>query len=140
MAQQNALTSIATELSKLAAGMEQLRVQNAQETAHRATMAQSIENLDQRLRGQEALLTGEGPCVLSTAEPVARPQEWTVTAAEDNDAPITPECAAMITQALQDKVAPATHYGMQFQAHRQRIESLRRSRSSRSELHGWRRM
>ena len=35
----------------------------------------------------------------------------------------------MITQALQDKVPPAmgamhTHYGMQFQAHRQRIESL----------------
>ena len=122
MAQQDALTSIATELSKPAAGMEQLRVQNAQETAHRATTAQSIENLDQRLRGQEALLTGEGPSVLSTAEPVARPQEWTVTAAEDNDAPI------MITQALQDKVAPAmgamhTHYGMQFQAHRQRIES-----------------
>ena len=34
-----------------------------------------------------------------------------------------------LTQALQDKVAPAmgamhTHYGMQFQAHRQRIESL----------------
>ena len=47
MAQQDALASIASELSKLAAGMEQLRVQNAQETAHRATMAQSIENLDQ---------------------------------------------------------------------------------------------
>ena len=103
---------------------------NAQETAHRATMAQSIENLDQRLRGQEALLTGDGTSVLSTAEPVARPQEWTVTAADDDDAPITrAECAAMITQALQDKVAPAmgamhTHYGMQFQAHRQRTESL----------------
>ena len=130
MAQPDALASIASELSKLAAGMEQLRVQNAHETAHRATMAQSIENLDQRLRGQEALLTGEGPSVLSTAEPVARPQEWTVTAADDDDAPITkPECAAMITQALQDKVAPAmgamhTHYGMPFQAHRQRIESL----------------
>ena len=130
MAQQDALASIATELSKLAAGMEQLRVQNAPETAHRATMAQSIENLDQRLRGQEALLTGDGPSVLSTAEPVARPQEWTVTAADDNDAPITrAECAALITQALQDKVAPAmgamrAHYGMQFQAHRQRIESL----------------
>ena len=74
--------------------------------------------------------SGDGPSVLSTAEPVARPQEWTVTAAEEHDAPISrAECAAMITQALQDKVAPAvgamhTHYGMQFQAHRQRTESL----------------
>ena len=118
MEQQDALASIATELSKLAAGMEQLQVQNAPETAHRATMAQSIE-----------LLTGDGSSVLSTAEPVARPPEWTVTAADDKDAPITrAECAALITQALQDKVAPAiggnAHPLWQFQAHRQRIESL----------------
>ena len=52
MAQQDALNSIAAELSKLAAGMEQLRVQNAQETAHRATMARRIENLDQRMRAR----------------------------------------------------------------------------------------
>ena len=38
-------------------------------------MAQSIENLDQRLRGQEALLPGEGPSVVSTTEPMAHPQE-----------------------------------------------------------------
>ena len=41
--------------------------------------------------------TGDGPSVLSTAEPVAHPQDWTVTAAEEHDAPIT-ECAAMITR------------------------------------------
>ena len=72
---------------------------------HRATVAQSMENLD--LRGQEALLTGDGPSLLSTADvkTTMLPSERT----------------AMITQLA----GPThTHYGTQLQAHRQRIESL----------------
>ena len=71
--QGDALSSIAAELSKLAAGMESLRVQHAQDLQQRSVLTQV--NLSQRVNNHDALLTGDGLSVSATAEPVARPQE-----------------------------------------------------------------
>ncbi|CAE7157844.1 unnamed protein product, partial [Symbiodinium pilosum] len=96
----------------------------------RSVLAQQVENLSQRVNNHDALMTGDGPSVLATAEPVARPQEWQVQASGSQEAHITrAECAAMITEALTGKVAPAlgalhSHFGPQFQVHRQRIDHI----------------
>ena len=82
------------------------------------------------MNNHDALMTGDGPSVLATAEPVARPQEWQVQASGSQEARVTrAECAAMITEALAGKVAPAlgalhSHFGSQFQVHRQRIDHI----------------
>ena len=110
--------------------MESLKVQHAQDLQQRSVLAQQVENLSQRVNNHDALMTGDGPSVLATAEPVARPQEWQVQASGSQEAHITrAECAAMITEALTGKVAPAlgalhSHFGPQFQVHRQRIDHI----------------
>ena len=54
---------------------------------------------------------GNGPSVLSTAAPVARPQDWEIRIPHGDASSSQPvsreECAAMITEALQQKVGPA---------------------------------
>ena len=126
----DALNSIAKELAKLSAGVESLKVQHAQDLQQRSVLAQQVENLSQRLNNRDALMTGDGPSVLATAEPVARPQEWQVQASGSQEARVTrAECAAMITEVLAGKVAPAlgalhSHFGSQFQVHRQHIDHI----------------
>ena len=104
----DALNSIAKELPQLSAGMESLKVQHAQDLQQRSVLAQQVENLSQRVNNHDALMTGDGPSVLATAEPVAHPQEWQVQASGSQEAHVTRvERAAMITEALTGKVAPA---------------------------------
>ena len=89
----------------------------------RAALSQQVENLSQKVPNHDAL-TGDGPSVLATAEPVARPQEWQVQAQASQDEAITrAECAAIITEALTGTVAQAlgalhSQFGSQFHVHR----------------------
>ncbi|CAE7251161.1 unnamed protein product [Symbiodinium sp. CCMP2592] len=104
------LESMASQLSAVAAGLEALRVQGAEQSAANDKNAEVIASLQQRISQHDALLTGDGPSVLSTAAPVARPQEWEVQLplGTASSQPVTrAECAAMITEALQQKVGPA---------------------------------
>ena len=67
--------------------------------------------MQQCISQHDALLTGDGPSVLSTAAPVARPQDWEIRIFQGDASSSQPvsreECAAMITEALQQKVGPA---------------------------------
>ena len=88
-----------------------LRIQGAEQTAATAETTEKMAEMQQRLAQHDALLTGEGPSVLSTAAPVARPQDWEIRVpqgAAGSSQPVSrEECAAMITEALQTKVGPA---------------------------------
>ena len=109
--QSQVLEAMASQLTAVAAGLEALRVQGAAQTAATAETAEKMAEMQQRLAQHDALLTGDGPSVLSTAAPVARPQDREVRVpqgAAGSSQPVSrEECAAMITEALQTKVGPA---------------------------------
>ena len=69
---------MASQLTAVAAGLEALRVQGAEQTAATAETAEKMTEMQQRLAQHDALLTGDGPSVLSTAAPVARLQDWEI--------------------------------------------------------------
>ena len=109
--QSKVLEAMASQLTAVAAGLEALRVQGAEQTAATAETTEKMAEMQQRLAQHDALLTGEGPSVLSTAAPVARPQDWEIRVpqgAAGSSQPVSrEECAAMITEALQTKVGPS---------------------------------
>eukprot|EP00439_Symbiodinium_sp_Y106_P017759 s5030_g2.t1 len=109
--QSKVLEAMASQLTAVAAGLEALRIQGAEQTAATAETTEKMAEMQQRLAQHDALLTGEGPSVLSTAAPVARPQDWEIRVpqgAAGSSQPVSrEECAAMITEALQTKVGPA---------------------------------
>ena len=109
--QSKVLEAMASQLTAVAAGLEALRVQGAEQTAATAETAEKMAEMHQRLAQHDALLTGEGPSVLSTAAPVARLQDWEIRVpqgtAGSSQRVSREECAAMITEALQTKVGPA---------------------------------
>ena len=109
--QSKVLEAMASQLTAVAAGLEAQRVQGAEQTAANAETADKLAEMQQRISQHDALLTGEGPLVLSTAAPVARPQDWEVRVPHGDAGSSQPasreECAAMITEALQTKVGPA---------------------------------
>ena len=109
--QSKVLEAMASQLTAVAAGLEALRVQGAEQTAATAETAEKMAEMQQRLAQHDALLTGEGPSVLSTAAPVARLQDWEIRVpqgtAGSSQRVSREECAAMITEALQTKVGPA---------------------------------
>ena len=109
--QTQVLEAMASQLTAVAAGLEALRVQGAAQTAANAETADKLAEIQQRISQHDALLTWDGPSVLSTAAPVARPQDWEVRIPHGDAGSSQPvsreECAAMITEALQQKVGPA---------------------------------
>ena len=112
MAEQNqVLEAMASQLTAVAAGLEALRVQGAAQTAANAETADKLAEMQQHISQHDGLLTGDGPSVLSTAAPVARPQDWEIRIPHGDASSSQPvsreECAAMITEALQQKVGPA---------------------------------
>ncbi|CAE7194797.1 unnamed protein product [Symbiodinium sp. CCMP2592] len=103
------LETMASQLSAVAAGLEALRVQGAEQSAANDKNAEVMAAMQQRISQRDALLTGDGPSVLSTAAPVTRPQDWEVQLPQGaaSSQPVSrEECAAMITEALQQKVGP----------------------------------
>ncbi|CAE7249321.1 unnamed protein product [Symbiodinium sp. CCMP2592] len=88
--------------------------------------------MQQRISQHDALLTGDGPSVLSTAAPVARPEDWEVQLPQGSASsqPVSrEECAAMITEALQQKVGPAlqaafSQVGAELVNHSTKINTL----------------
>ena len=70
------LESMASQLTAVAAGLEALRVQGAAQNAANAETAVKIEEIQQRLTQHDCMLTDDGPSVLSTSAPLARPQDW----------------------------------------------------------------
>ena len=109
--QSKVLEAMASQLTAVAAGLEALRVQGAEQTAANAETADKLTEMQQRISQHDALLTGDGPSVLSTAAPVARPQDCEIRIPHGDASSSQPvsreECAAMITEALQQKVGPA---------------------------------
>ncbi|CAE7668668.1 unnamed protein product [Symbiodinium sp. CCMP2592] len=106
------LETMASQLSAVAAGLEALRVQGAEQSAANDKNAEVIAAMQQRISQHDALLTGDGPSVLSTAAPVARPQDWEVQLPQGaaSSQPVSrEECAAMITEALQQKINTLEH-------------------------------
>ena len=77
--------------------------------------------MQQRISQHDALLTGDGASVLSTAAPVARPQDWEIRIPHGDASSSQPvsreECAAMITEALQQKVGPAGSFASRLHPH-----------------------
>ena len=76
--QSKVLETMASQITAVAAGLEALRVQGAAQTAANAETADKLAEMQKRLSQHDALLTGDGPSVLSTAAPVARPQDWEI--------------------------------------------------------------
>ena len=109
--QSKVLEAMASQLTAVAAGLEALRVQGAEQTAANAETADKLTEMQQRISQHDALLAGDGPSVLSTAAPVARPQDCEIRIPHGDASSSQPvsreECAAMITEALQQKVGPA---------------------------------
>ena len=104
------LESMASQLTAVAAGLEALRVQGAAQNAANAETAVKIEEIQQHLTQHDCMLTGDGPSVLSTSAPVARPQDWEFPVppgASGSQTVTREECAAMITAAMQTRVGPA---------------------------------
>ena len=126
------LETMASQLSAVAAGLEALRVQGAAQTAANAETADKLEEMQRRISQHDALLTGDGPSVLSTAAPVARPQDWEIRIHGDagpTQSVTREECAAMITEALQTKVGPAlqaafSQVGAELVQHAEKINTL----------------
>ena len=109
--QSKVLETMASQLTAVAAGLKALRVQGAAQTAANAETADKLAEMQQRISQHDALLTGDGPKVLSTAAPVAGPQDWEIRIPKGDAGSSQPvsreDCAAMITEALQTRVGPA---------------------------------
>ncbi|CAE7826417.1 unnamed protein product [Symbiodinium sp. CCMP2592] len=126
-----------SQLSAVAAGLEALRVQGAEQSAANDKNAEVIAAMQQRISQHDALLTGDGPSVLSTAAPVARPQDWEVQLPQGaaSSQPVSrEECAALITEALQQKVGPAlqaafSQVGAELVNHATKINTLAAKRT-----------
>ena len=104
------LESMASQLTAVAAGLEALRVQGAAQNAANAETAVKIEEIQQRLTQHDCMLTGDGPSVLSTSAPVARPQDWEFPVppgASGSQTVTREECAAVLAAAMQTRVGPA---------------------------------
>ena len=126
------LESMASQLTAVAAGLEALRVQGAAQNAANAETAVKIEEIQQRLTQHDCMLTGDGPSVLSTSAPVARPQDWEFPVppgASGSQTVTREECAAMITAAMQTRVGPAlqaafSQVGNELISHAVKINTL----------------
>ena len=104
-ASQSSVDAVAAQLGQLAAQMEQIRLQGAQQTQAgtqlAAQVARTQERMDNPLGGNFA---GGAPQHIVAAE------SWVLEPPSnvDLDGPIAVrECAAMVQEALQNKVAPA---------------------------------
>ena len=73
--QSQVLEAMVSQLTAAAAGFEALRVQGTAQTAANAETAEKLAEMQQCISQHDALLTGDGPSVLSAAAPVARPQD-----------------------------------------------------------------
>ena len=123
------LEAMASQLTAVAAGLEALRVQGAVQNTANAETAAKIEEIQQRLSQHDSMLTGDGPSVLSTSAPVARPQGLGISEATGSQTVTREECAAMITAAMQTRVGPAlqaafSQVGSELVSHALKINTL----------------
>ena len=102
------LVSVANQLSTLAAQSKQIRIENQVQARANAELTTQLSAIQSKLEGPTAqMLTG-------TLQPppaqVVPPETWQMTTPQgmEDEQPITAkQCAAMIQEALQQRVAPA---------------------------------
>ena len=105
---QSTVDSVANQLSTLAAQLQRIRIENQVQACANAELTTQVSAIQSKLEGPMAqMLTG-------TLQPppaqVVPPETWQVTTPQgmEDEQPITAkQCAAMIQEALQQRVAPA---------------------------------
>ena len=108
-AEQSTLDSVANQLSTLAAQLQQIRLENQVKACANAELTTQVSAIQSKLESPMAqMLTG-------TLQPppaqVVPPETWQMTTPQgmEDEQPITAkQCAAMIQEALQQRVAPDT--------------------------------